>query len=143
MVPEQVLFGLLAFATVTNGWSYDHPQYAARRLRAPVASDMLLQKLRRTKHTSIVLRYSTAASSDNSTPSLLPNEKIETLAALYQNLGGSSLHIKNGWMSASNPCGSGTNNDTWYGVECSTFETGPSKNSTSHVTGLVLPQNSE
>jgi Leucine-rich repeat (LRR) protein len=45
-------------------------------------------------------------------------------------------------MSASNPCGNGTINTTWYGVECSIYNRSSCWENTSlHVTGLVLPEN--
>jgi len=64
-----------------------------------------------------------------------------TLEPLYEHFGGPDWHVKDGWLSSTNPCGDGTIGDAWYGVECTIFESGPSENSSSHVTGLVLPQN--
>jgi len=75
-------------------------------------------------------------------PLALPAEELKTLTDLYHSLGGPNWYSKDGWLSASNPCGDSTGNNSWYGVVCSAIEALlPSENSSSHVTGLMLPQN--
>jgi Leucine-rich repeat (LRR) protein len=95
------------------------------------------------KHTAtIVPRYFTAAvSRSGMPPPPLPAEEIGTLTALYLSLNGPNWHIKDGWMSTSNPCGGDIVSDPWYGVECTAFESDSAVSLSSHVTGLVLPQN--
>jgi len=84
----------------------------------------------------------TAASTDIDKASWpLPGVELKTLARLYDSLGGSKWHIKDGWMSESNPCGNGSTGDNWFGVKCSTHVVAPWDNSSSHVTGLEMPQN--
>ena len=87
-------------------------------------------------------RYLTAgASSSGRTSLLLRAEELETLTALYLDLGGPDWYNKDNWLSGSTPCGNGTVNSWWYGVECTTSVSTPGTNSSSYVTGLGLPQN--
>jgi hypothetical protein len=58
-----------------------------------------------------------------------PTRSMTRRTALYQSSGGPDWHIKDNWMNGSNPCGSGTINTTWFGVECATFEAAPSNKS--------------
>ena len=82
------------------------------------------------------------SSSGLAPPPPLPVEELEMLRDFYQSMGGPKWHSKDNWISGANPCGNGTVNTTWYGVECATIETLPPwGNSSSHVTGLALPQN--
>jgi len=151
-----VLLGVTAVvvAATTERRINGVPRRAAKKWRRP---DKLHRKLhysrefmmlerdpQRSKHSITVPRKLTAAVASNSgnTPAPLPAQESKTLESLYQNLNGPEWHFKDGWMSTSNPCGSGGFvSDAWYGVECKTFDVGHSGNFSSHVTGLALPQN--
>ena len=160
-----VLLGIAAVVTARNAWKDGVPQHAAKTGRAHVASDKQRRRLLHAKPTLIaksstimlgralqpspkhsataVAHYLTAAASNSGiAPPPFPDEEHDTLTALYHSLSGPEWHTKDGWMSSSNPCGNGTVKSTWYGVECSAMEAlSPSENSSSHVTGLALPQN--
>ena len=159
-----VLLGIAAVVTATTSWKDGVPRYASKKGRPHIAPGKQHRRLHQSrkaivsqtsplrerarqpsKHSATtVSRYhrAAAASSSGIAPPLLPAEELETLKALYHSLSGPDWHIKDDWMSASNPCGNGTINTTRYGVECATFAAAPSNKSSSHVTGLVLPQNS-
>jgi Leucine-rich repeat (LRR) protein len=157
------LLGSAAVLTATNSWNDGVPSYTAKKGGASAAFHELHHKLKQSyKHSvqaqSTVLeqelkppkysasnesRFFPPAASDhgNASQTLSATER-DTLTALYRNMGGPDWHIKDGWMSASNPCGGdGIANTTWFGVECTTFETVSRENSTSHVTRLALPYN--
>ena len=159
-----VLLGIAAVVTATTSWKDGVPRYASKKGRPHIAPGKQHRRLHQSrkaivsqtsplrerarqpsKHSATTVpRYylAAAASSSGIAPPLLPAEELETLKALYHSLSGPDWHIKDGWMSASNPCCNGTINTTWYGVECAIFDTASGLNSTSHIIGLVLPQNS-
>jgi Leucine-rich repeat (LRR) protein len=165
MLKISKLLGSAAVVTATNSWNDGVPSYAAKKGGASAARDLLQYKLKQThkksaKSTeleqeleqvlkppkilaSVVPRFFVSAASDHGSASQpLPAAEHETLTALYRNMGGPDWHIKDGWMSASNPCGGDDTVDKkWFGVECTTFETVSRENSTSHVTRLALPYN--
>jgi len=139
-----------------SAWSHGLPQYVMKKGRAPKSSQHMLSKtsqqtkrstqaqntelqrtLQRARHSVTTSHSFASASAGGQEPLPLPDEERETLSALYQSLNGPEWHTKDGWMSASNPCGNGTLGDAWYGLQCATFESDKS----SHVTGVVLPQN--
>jgi hypothetical protein len=168
MIRKLSLFmGFAAVVAVTNAWNDGAPRYAEKR-RASAALDVLhhyelKQQYEQSAHVQTtglewklegtlesprhsvasVSRISTAvASSGIFVPPPLPPQELETLVSLYHGMGGPDWHIKDGWMSASNPCGGdAATGDAWYGVECVKFEFSPLKNSSSHVKSIVLPQN--
>jgi len=87
-------------------------------------------------------RYPNRVSPKGGASPSLSSEELDALATLYQSLGGPDWHIRDGWMSATNPCGGGgTGGDAWYGVDCTLFESAALNMSSLHVTGLALPQN--
>ena len=158
-----LLLGIAAVVTATKAWNDSVSWYTAKKMRAHEVPERLHRRLHHLKQTpqaqsSTVLeramqptsKYSDTtvprcltapASSSGIVPSSLPGKEHETLVALYHSLSGPQWRIKDNWMSSANPCGNGTINNTWYGVECAIFANGASGNSSSHVTGLALPQN--
>jgi len=156
----KILLGLATLvAAVTNGWNIDLPQMSAKHGRAHAARHAppwMLQQPHQSSHAQDTVlqrvpeqppkpsvtdpRYP-AIAFNGTTPPPLPNEELEILTALYHSLGGPDWSFNDGWLNVSNPCGSGITGDSWYGVECTVYETAPPLNYSSHVTGLVLPQN--
>jgi Leucine-rich repeat (LRR) protein len=155
-----LLMGFAAFVMAdSKAWKGGVPRYAAKKGRVRQVPEKLLLRLQYPTQTSRAQsttaleralqpsnplaptappRYLTATLSSGSAPLPLPKEELETLKALYNSLNGPNWNFKDNWMSASNPCGGGTGNNTWYGVQCTTFK---SNNFSSQVTGLALPQN--
>lgn len=147
--------------TALSAKIYGLPHYATRQRWAHTAPLMLHRsQLQPSKHSTqsrqastlayaqqapkhvTTLQYSPTAPLSSKLPPPLHDEELEVLAAFYRGLDGPNWHIKDTWMSNSNPCGgSGAISDTWYGIECSTFEFALGKNSSSYVTRLTLPQN--
>jgi len=146
-------YGEPRFATKNNGVVHVAHEKLHRRLHRHEQSTFIettTTVVERAKQTtseqvaSVVPRFLAAwAPKYGSALPPLPSEELQALKTLYSSLGGPTWHIKVGWMSASNPCGSGdATNNSWYGVNCTTIEAlAPSENASSHVTGLTLPQN--
>ena len=158
-----ILLGFAGVLKVTDASNYGLSRHDEKKGRVHATSNVLDRGLRRPKlsmrvEATAVLdwalqprkhsattdpRYPTTAVSgiENAHPPL-PAEERDTLRALYHSLRGPEWHIKDGWMGASDPCGSGdTIPDQWYGVECTAFEKSSLENSSLHVTGLELPHN--
>lgn len=112
---------------------------------AQVQTTILNRAIQPPRRTATNPSYNFVADTSNNAPQPLHGEELATLTAIYHGMGGPDWQIKDGWMSDSNPCGGGTTNKTWYGVKCVMLNVSlgvvPRVNSTSYVTGLVLPQN--
>ena len=165
MIPQKLLIlSFVASLTALNALKDGVPRFTTKNRGSYVAPGKLHRRLHNPKRPThsqttptperalLVPKHSAnsnprnliaAAKSIGNAPPPIPAEELETLAALYHSLSGTSWHIKDGWMSTSNPCGDGDAiNETWFGVECTTVEAlSPSDNSSWHVTGLALPQN--
>ena len=166
MIPQKLLIlSFVASLTALNALKDGVPRFTTKNRGSYVAPGKLHRRLHNPKRPThsqttptperalLVPKHSAnsvprnliaAAKSIGNAPPPIPAEELETLAALYHSLSGPNWHIKDGWMSASNPCGSNSSggiNNTWYGVECTAFESAPGVNASSHVVGIVLPQN--
>jgi len=165
------LLGFMAtVVTSINARNIDVPRYGVNKREAKVAFDdklhhelkrsypqsthaqltVLKQELERVLEppnfsASIVPRWPTPAAApvNNNALKTLPTLERKTLTDLYRSMGGPDWHLKDGWMSASNPCGDDgtTNKASWFGVDCTTFEISSKGGFTLHVTRLLLPHN--
>jgi len=138
-VPQEYVMGRRRMHTVPEAL-YHRKLHRQGEQSADVQATVLELVLPPSMHSGSVSLFSSALSNDNM-PLPIPDEELDTLTSLYQSLGGPEWHVKDAWMSNLNPCGNGTINTTWYGVKCATFAAALSNESSSHVTGLVLPQN--